>query len=70
MIKHDLRVDFLSGPLLYRRKYGGGFGQLLARAVGVKPNKQLTVIDATAGLGRDAFVDVRFFSMLIVGEII
>lgn len=51
-----LAVDFLKGPLAYRRLHGGGMRQLLARAVGVKGGVKPTVIDATAGLGRDAFI--------------
>jgi 16S rRNA (guanine1516-N2)-methyltransferase len=51
-----LYVDFLHGKAAHRRKYGGGRGQLIARAVGVKKGVTLTVLDATAGLGQDAFV--------------
>lgn len=55
--KVRLRVDFLGGETAHRKKYGGGRGQALARAVGIKPGKLLpTIIDATAGLARDAFV--------------
>ena len=49
-------VDFLSPQIRYRIKHGGGKNQLLARALGIKNQKNLTVIDATAGLGVDAFV--------------
>lgn len=49
-------VDFTSGALAHRRRFGGGRGQPLARAVGIKPGCTPTVLDATAGLGRDAFV--------------
>ena len=49
-------VDFLNGALAHRRQYGGGRGQLIAKAIGIKPKTQLSVIDATAGLGRDAFI--------------
>ncbi len=49
-------VDFVSGKTAYRREFGGGQAQHLARAVGVKPGFIPTVIDATAGLGSDAFV--------------
>ena len=51
-----LYVDFLCGAAAHRRKYGGGRGQLIARAVGIKPGLKLSVLDATAGFGRDAFV--------------
>ena len=49
-------VDFVGGAMAHRRKFGGGRGEAVAKAVGIKGNKLLTVIDATAGLGRDAFV--------------
>jgi len=49
-------VDFASGAVAHRRKFGGGKGQSIAKAVGIKAGVTLHVIDATAGLGRDAFV--------------
>lgn len=57
-------VDFSSGESNYRREQGGGKKQPIARAIGLnKPSKNsqtgdelLTVLDATAGLGGDAFV--------------
>ncbi|MEL0630089.1 class I SAM-dependent methyltransferase [Psychromonas aquatilis] len=49
-------VDFASGAVAHRRKFGGGKGQSIAKAVGIKSGVTLHVIDATAGLGRDAFV--------------
>ncbi len=49
-------ADFVEGAMGHRRRFGGGRGQLVAKAVGVKKDKIPTVIDATAGLGRDAFV--------------
>lgn len=51
-----LCVHFAEGPLAHRRKYGGGRKQPLARAVGIKPGHLPTIVDATAGLARDAFV--------------
>lgn len=50
------RVDFLSGSVAHRRQFGGGKGQMIAKAVGVKGAVKPTVLDATAGLGKDAFV--------------
>ncbi|OOF42324.1 DNA polymerase I [Rodentibacter rarus] len=49
-------VDFVGGAMAHRRKFGGGRGEAIAKAVGIKGNELPTVIDATAGLGRDAFV--------------
>lgn len=49
-------IDFLEGKTRHRRLYGGGKGQDLAKAIGIKKIPNANVIDATAGLGRDAFV--------------
>ncbi len=51
-----VRVDFAAGAMAHRRRFGGGRGQALARAVGLKPGYNPRVWDATAGLGRDGFV--------------
>lgn len=51
-----VHVDFCAGAQRHRRLYGGGRQQPLARAVGFKPGFTPRVLDATAGLGRDAFV--------------
>ena len=49
-------ADFAAGAVAHRRRFGGGRNQALARAVGLKRGSAPTVVDATAGLGRDAFV--------------
>lgn len=49
-------VDFAGGALAHRRKFGGGRGEAVAKAVGIKGDYLPDVVDATAGLGRDAFV--------------
>lgn len=54
--KKPIYVDFLAPNLIYRIKHGGGNKQLLARAIGIKNGIRPTVLDATAGLGVDAFV--------------
>ena len=51
-----VRVDFVEGALAHRRQFGGGAGQMVARAVGIRGAVRPRVLDATAGLGRDAFV--------------
>lgn len=53
---HPVFADFLSGAATFRRTKGGGTGQLVARAAGLKKRRDLSIWDATAGLGRDAFV--------------
>ena len=49
-------VDFCGGKVAHRRHFGGGKGQDIAKAVGISSAYVPTVIDATAGLGRDSFV--------------
>ncbi len=49
-------VDFLGGAVGHRHRSGAGRGHALVRAVGLKPGKPLAIVDATAGLGRDAFL--------------
>ena len=49
-------IDFEQGKNAHRRQFGGGRGQPLAKAIGLKKGATPTIIDATAGFGRDAFV--------------
>jgi len=49
-------AEFAEGSVDHRRKFGGGKGQMIAKAVGVKAGVYPHVVDATAGLGKDAFV--------------
>ncbi|RDV25488.1 16S rRNA methyltransferase [Alteromonas aestuariivivens] len=49
-------VDFLSGSSLYRKQHGGGRKEPIAKAIGIKGDSLPVVLDATPGLGRDAFV--------------
>lgn len=57
MAKLELHIDFASAANEHRRLHGGGRGQPIARAIGLKTyGLPITVIDATAGLGQDAFV--------------
>jgi 16S rRNA (guanine1516-N2)-methyltransferase len=51
-----VKVDFASDALTFRRLHGGGKKEAIARAIGLKGQDSLQVLDATAGLGRDAFV--------------
>lgn len=49
-----VKVDFASPAMMHRRK--GGQNEMLGRAIGIKSNRHPWVFDATAGLGRDAYV--------------
>jgi 16S rRNA (guanine1516-N2)-methyltransferase len=51
-----LVVDFLGGAVGHRFRTQGGQGNDLARACGFGKGQVPSVIDATAGLGRDAFL--------------
>ncbi len=52
----SIRADFYSPTVNYRRQKGGGKGQMIAKAIGLNSPKAPHVLDATAGLGGDAFV--------------
>lgn len=49
-------VELARGAAAHRLRYGGGRGQPLARACGLRKGATPSVLDATGGLGRDAFV--------------
>ncbi|MCM2681063.1 class I SAM-dependent methyltransferase [Echinimonas agarilytica] len=52
----DVTVDWVEGAVAHRRNFGGGRGQAIAKACGLKSGQTPSIIDATAGLGRDAMV--------------
>ena len=54
--KGALRVDFVTGAVAHRLRFGGGRGQDLAKAMGLRAGKMPKIVDATAGLGRDSFL--------------
>lgn len=54
--QNDIVIDFCAGSAAHRRKFGGGKGQLIAKAAGIKGRIKPHVYDLTAGLGGDAFV--------------
>ena len=49
-------IDFLSSKMQYRAGHAGLRKERLARAIGMKPKDHPTIIDTTAGLGRDSFI--------------
>lgn len=64
-----LYVDFAHGPLGYRKRQAGHAREPLARAVGIKNSPRATsVMDATGGLGRDAFMLARLGCRVTVIE--
>lgn len=52
----DIRIDFASDALAYRKSKGGGRNEALAKAIGIKGKDSLQVLDCTAGMGTDSFV--------------
>ena len=49
-------IDFFSGKMHFRSQRAGRRNELLARAMGISPNENPFIVDATAGLGRDSFI--------------
>lgn len=62
-----LSIDFLSGKNAYRR-HGEKKQELLLKAIGLKNNTPLKIIDATAGLGRDSLIMASFGCDVIMLE--
>lgn len=54
--ENTLYIDFVGGAVGYRLRAGEGRSQALLKAVGFKKGVVPQVVDATAGLGRDAFL--------------
>lgn len=54
--RQDLIIDFVGGAVGHRFRFGGGRGQALHKAAGFANGNIPTIVDATAGLGRDAFL--------------
>ncbi|MDW7772010.1 MAG: class I SAM-dependent methyltransferase [Desulfobulbaceae bacterium] len=54
LLTGSVRAEFVQGPSGYRRNRGGT--EILVRAIGHKRNSRTKVLDATGGLGRDAFI--------------
>lgn len=63
-----ISVDFVTGAAAHRRKFGGGKGQSIAKAVGLNKGATPVVLDATAGLGRDSFVLASLGCKVILHE--
>lgn len=51
-----IQCDFAGGAHSHRRRFGGGNGQAIAKAIGVSGKFSPRVLDLTAGLGGDGFV--------------
>ena len=61
-------VDFVSGQVAHRRQFGGGKGQTIAKAVALNKMDSPLILDATAGMGKDAFVFASLGARVIMME--
>ena len=52
----QLRLDFAGGAVGYRFRQGSGRAHPLVKAAGFRKDAVPSIVDATAGLGRDAFL--------------
>lgn len=52
----NLQIDFLKGAIGYRLRHVQDQKQLLAKAIGCKNYKKTSILDLTAGLGKDGFI--------------
>lgn len=64
----SIRIDYLGGTLGYRLAHQLGKRHPLARAVGVGTKPGMYVIDATAGMGRDALIMARLGCRVLMLE--
>lgn len=49
-------VNFVDGMMVYCCKFGGGWGEVVVKVVGIKGSYLFIVIDVIVGFGRDVFV--------------
>lgn len=63
-----IMVDFTAGQVAHRRQFGGGKGQVIAKAVALNKLKNPLILDATAGMGKDAFVFASLGARVIMME--
>ena len=51
-----ISANFYGESVRYRREKGGGKREMIAKAIGLNYTSNLSILDATCGLGNDAFV--------------
>ena len=67
-VEVELKIDFVTGAVGHRLRFGGGRGQDLAKAMGLRGGKTPMIVDATAGLGRDSFLLASLGAQVILIE--
>ena len=55
-LPHAVAVDWVNKSLLWRLQHGGGRSELIAKACGIKKDFLPTIVDATAGFGKDSLL--------------
>ena len=55
-LPHAVAVDWANKSLLWRLQHGGGRSELIAKACGIKKDFLPTIVDATAGFGKDSLL--------------
>ena len=55
-LPNAVAVDWANKSLLWRLQHGGGRSELIAKACGIKKDFLPTIIDATAGFGKDSLL--------------
>ena len=55
-LPNAVSVDWADKSLLWRLQHGGGRGEMIAKACGVKKDLLPTIVDATAGFGKDSLL--------------
>ena len=67
-VEVELKIDFVTGAVGHRLRCGGGRGQDLSHAMGLRGGKTPMIVDATAGLGRDSFLLASLGAQVILIE--
>ncbi len=55
-LPNAVAVDWANKRLLWRLQHGGGRSELIAKACGIKKDFLPTIVDATAGFGKDSLL--------------
>lgn len=61
-------IDFAAGAVGYRFRKGGGRGEPLPRAIGMKGGWTPFIVDATAGMGRDSLLLASLGARIVMIE--
>ena len=65
---YQLTFDFTEGEIAFRTKRVSKSNESIAKAIGCKPNFRPKVLDATAGMGRDALIMATLGCQVLMQE--